>query len=79
MNFWQNSGLQYRDLIDISEDKLIVLSNGMSRQDIIDWLAWNDRNGIYRDEDSIKELGNIMSREEGIEIMIRQITQSEYR
>jgi hypothetical protein len=26
-----------------------ILSHGV-REDIIEWLAWNDRNGIYSDE-----------------------------
>lgn len=50
--------------------------NALSRKDIIEWLSWNDHNGIYDDERSLKELGNIMSREQGIEIMIRQIEES---
>jgi hypothetical protein len=33
---------------------------------------WNDRNGVYSDESSLREFGNIMTREEGLEIMLRQ-------
>jgi hypothetical protein len=32
---------------------------------------WNDPNGIYSDEDSLKEFGSIMTMEEGLEIMLR--------
>jgi hypothetical protein len=33
---------------------------------------WNDPNGVYSDEQSLNEFGAIMSREEGLEIMLRQ-------
>ncbi|WP_269223641.1 hypothetical protein [Flavobacterium sp. IMCC34518] len=55
------------------------LSNELSkwsRYDLIEWLSWNDRNGVYKDEESIAEFGNILSKEEAIEIMTRQITNS---
>ena len=48
----------------------------MDRNDIIEWLAWNDPNGIYHDEQSMKELGNIMTRDEGLEILIRQVEEN---
>lgn len=57
----------------------ISLSNELdswSRQDLIDWLSWNDRNGVYRDDDSLREFGNIISKEEAIEIMTRQIIEA---
>lgn len=47
-----------------------------NREDLINWLCWNDPNGIYRDDESIAELGNIMTYEEGVEIMLRQAQQS---
>jgi hypothetical protein len=31
----------------LSEDRLLTLVNGMHRQDIIEWLSWNEPNGIY--------------------------------
>jgi hypothetical protein len=42
---------------------------------LIEWLSWNDRNGVYRDEDSLAEFGNILSKEEAIEIVTNQINQ----
>lgn len=66
----------YQNFVDLSEEKVVLLINALSREDIIEWLSWNDHNGIYDDERSLKELGNIMSREQGIEIMIRQIEES---
>jgi len=76
MSIWKDTSIKYQDLIDLPEERLLMLVNGMSRQDVIDWLSWNDRNGIYRDEQSLKELGNIMSKEEGIEILLRQIEEN---
>jgi hypothetical protein len=76
MSFWKSSGYNYQSLTDISDEKLLLLVNGMSREDIIEWLSWNDRNGIYDDEQSMKELGHIMSRSEGIEILIRQVEEN---
>lgn len=47
-----------------------------SRDEIIQWLCWNDPNGVYTDADSLNEFGNIMTKEEGIEIMVRQINEN---
>ena len=49
--------------------------NSWSRLDLIEWLCWNDRNGVYRDEDSLREFGNTVSKELGIEIITKQIIQ----
>lgn len=72
MSFWKKTGYPYIKIVEIAEPELILLINGLSREDIIEWLMWNDPNGIYSDEQSFKELGNIMSREESIEILLRQ-------
>ncbi|MFS2187258.1 hypothetical protein ACCC92_11340 [Mucilaginibacter sp. Mucisp84] len=72
MSFWKNSSYLYQDITQISEDQLLLLTNAMTREDIQEWLMWNDPNGIYSDERSMKELGNIMTREEALEIMLRQ-------
>jgi hypothetical protein len=74
MSIWNNYNRQ--SLTSLSEERLITLVNGMSRHDIIEWLSWNDPNGIYNDEKSLKELGNIMSKEEGIEILLRHVAQN---
>lgn len=49
--------------------------NTWSRTSLIDWLCWNDRNGVYRDEESMREFGNILGKEEAIQIMTNQILQ----
>ncbi len=45
----------------------------MSREDLIAWLQWSDRNGVYSDEDSELEGRDPISREEALEIALRQI------
>ena len=76
MSFWQNSQYSYQQLIEISFEKVVLLINSLSREDMIEWLSWNDPNGIYSDERSLKELGNVMSRDEAVEIMLRQIEEN---
>ncbi len=76
MSFWSKNYFDYHFLGSLSKQGLIQIVNSMSRTDIIEWLTWNDPNGIYTDELSYKELGNLMSREEGMEILIRQIEEN---
>jgi len=60
--------------MELSKDKLQVELNSWTRGDLIDWLCWNDRNGIYRDEDSLPEIGVILDKTEAITIITRQIS-----
>ena len=72
MNDLKLSGWRYQimELRGEAHQKEIAM---LKRHHIIDWLQWNDPNGIYTDEASMQEFGNVMSIEEGIEIMTRQI------
>jgi hypothetical protein len=72
MNFWKRERYPYMKVVEISEYELILLLSALTRDDIIEWLIWNDPNGVYDDHQSLKEFGNTMSREEGIEIILRQ-------
>ncbi len=65
----------YYTLMDLRGDELSNELSRQSRYDLIEWLSWNDRNGVYRDEDSLAEFGNILSKEEAIEIVTNQINQ----
>ena len=67
--------LNYRFIL-MTEVELRTELKNWSRKDLIEWLTWNDPNGIYNDEQSMDELGNIMTYEEGVEIMINQIIQN---
>jgi hypothetical protein len=66
----------YYKLMELSGDVLEAELNSWSRLDLIEWLCWNDRNGVYRDEQSLQEFDNILSKEEAIEIITRQITEA---
>ncbi len=73
LSFWNYRIMELRDEELLKEIETCTLEN------IIEWLQWNDPNGIYTDELSRKEFGNVMSREEGMEIMIRQIEENRIR
>lgn len=60
-------------IMELSGDKLHVELSSWSREDLIGWLVWNDRNGVYRDEDSLREFDNILGKEEAVFIITRQI------
>jgi hypothetical protein len=66
----------YYKIMELSGDKLQLELNEWSREDLIEWLCWNDRNGVYRDEESLHEFGNKVSKEEAIEIINRQISEA---
>jgi hypothetical protein len=44
-----------------------------SRENMIAWLEWNDHNGTYNDKDSVAEFGEVITREEALECMLRQL------
>lgn len=62
--------------IFMKEEELREELKNWTRQDLINWLKWNDPNGIYDDVQSLQEVGRIMSFEEGVEIMVNQIIQN---
>lgn len=66
----------YYKLMELKGEALETELNSWSRLDLIEWLSWNDRNGVYRDNESLQEFGNTVSKEEAIEIITRQITEA---
>lgn len=60
-------------IMELSKDKLQIELNSWSRLDLIEWLVWNDSNGVYKDEDSLLEFDNTLGKTEAIEIITRQI------
>jgi hypothetical protein len=66
----------YYRLMELRGDDLEKELNSWTRLALIEWLCWNDRNGIYKDEQSLQEFGNTVSKEEAIEIITRQIAES---
>jgi hypothetical protein len=63
-------------IMNLKGDDLLNELNSWSRLDLIEWLSWNDSNGIYKDEESLTEIGTILSKEEALEIITRQITEA---
>ncbi|SDH68149.1 hypothetical protein [Myroides phaeus] len=63
----------FDDIRQLSAKELEQELNTWSRNELIEWLCWNDPNGVYTDKDSLAEIGHVLSKEEGIEIIIRQI------
>lgn len=66
----------YYQLMELNGAVLATELNSWSRLDLIEWLIWNDPNGVYRDEESLQEMGNILTKEEGIKIITKQISES---
>jgi len=66
----------YYKLMELRGHELETVLNSWSRSDLIEWLYWNDRNGVYKDDELLKEFGNTVSKEEAIEIITRQITEA---
>ena len=66
----------YYKLMELKGEALETELNSWSRLELIEWLCWNDRNGVYRDDQSLQEFDNILGKEEAIEIIIRQITEA---
>jgi len=66
----------YYKLMELRDNDLEAELNSWTRLDLIEWLCWNDRNGVYRDNESLQEFGNTVSKEEAIEIITRQITEA---
>ena len=66
----------YYKLMELKGEALETELNSWSRLELIEWLCWNDRNGVYRDNESLQEFDNILGKEEAIEIITRQITEA---
>ena len=66
----------YYKLMELKGEVLETELNSWSRLELIEWLCWNDRNGVYRDDQSLQEFDNILGKEEAIEIITRQITEA---
>ena len=67
--------LNTHDYIGTKHDSFVqldILENG-TRNDVINWLCWNDRNGCYRDDDAIAEGYDPLTLEQAREIMRGQI------
>ena len=66
----------YYKLMELKGEALETELNSWSRLELIEWLCWNDRNGVYRDDQSLQEFDIILSKYEAIDIITRQITEA---
>ncbi len=76
MRTFDKYNLNFQNLVDAPNGILDNFFNDVSREEVISWLSWNDRNGIYEDRQSLMEFGNIMTKEKGVEIIKKQIKES---
>ena len=61
-------------IMELQGKKLHSELNSWTREQLINWLCWNDGNGVYKDVDSMREFNNILDKNEAIKIITRQIT-----
>ena len=66
----------YYLIMELKGDELNEKLNSWTRAELIDWLCWNDRNGVYADEDSLREFGNILSKERAMWIITEMINET---
>lgn len=69
-------GLTYYEIMDLDQNQLHKVLSLSEREEVILWLQWNDPNGLYLDRLSINEFGKVLSKEEAIEIVKRQILEA---
>lgn len=65
----------YYQVMEVKDEKLQIELESWSRKKLINWLCWNDRNGVYNDEDSLREFDNILGKKEAIQIITKQLAQ----
>ncbi len=64
---------------DLTGEALTEYVNSLTRDQVIEWLCWNDPNGIYRDEEykADDQSEKVLTLDEVKEMMIRQITSNQ--
>ena len=65
----------YYKLMELRGTDLETELNSWTRLELIEWLCWNDRNGVYRDKQSLNEFGNVVTKDVAIAIITKQITE----
>ncbi|RMB60975.1 hypothetical protein EAX61_05700 [Dokdonia sinensis] len=67
----------YYKIMELNKETLLKELASWSRTELIEWLCWNDRNGVYKDQERIDEGGDPMDRDYALETMTRQILQED--
>ena len=65
----------YYRLMELRGEELKLKLISWSRLELIDWLSWNDHNGVYTDEGSLREFGITLTKERAIEIITEMISE----
>jgi len=73
MSAFDKYQLTYYSIMDAPDEVLNKFFEDATREELISWLSWNDKNGVYNDEDHQNEFGCLMTKEDGIENMKNQI------
>jgi hypothetical protein len=60
-------------IMELGIEELQTELQSWERNELIEWLRWNDKNGVYDDEQSLREFGHILEKNEAIKIIINQI------
>jgi len=60
-------------IMELGIEELQMELQSWERIELIEWLRWNDKNGVYDDEQSLREFGHILEKDEAIKIILRQI------
>lgn len=60
-------------IMELEHDELKKELQSWERSNLIEWLSWNDKNGVYDDASSMREFGNILEKDEAITIILKQI------
>lgn len=61
------------NLMDLDESGLHAELKQMSRETLIEWLEWNDPNGVYSDEDSDNEGMKRLTKNDAEQIIIDKL------
>jgi len=71
----QNRNLRhpFYKIMELEHDELNKELQSWDRSKLIEWLRWNDNNGVYDDAASMREFGNILEKNDAINIILKQI------
>ncbi len=60
--------------IDSDSRAPVAIDSESSREELIAWLCWNDRNGSYRDADSIREGFDVLTYSDAMSLVLDNLS-----
>ena len=66
MSTFAKYGLNNYSIMEVPGTLLSQFLEDATREELINWLCWNDKNGIYNDIDHLAEFDCIMTKEDAI-------------